>query len=103
MLVEGFDQLPRLGEICWREDLAGLAPGHDLAREQQRCREMRAHLIDIVQRASTVRPSSCQRRMRAMRSATVLVSTARNGSSSRRIAASCGGDRGKGDGWTGAR
>jgi hypothetical protein len=50
MLVEGFDQLPRLGEICGREDLAGLAPGHDLARENERHREMRAHLIDIVQR-----------------------------------------------------
>src|SRR6478672_6166989 len=35
MLVEGFDQLPRLGEICGREDLAGLAPGHDLARENE--------------------------------------------------------------------
>ena len=39
--------------------------------------------------ASTVRPSPCQRRMSAMRSAMVLVSTARNGSSSRMSEASC--------------
>ena len=39
--------------------------------------------------AMTVRPSSCQRSIRTMRSAMVSVSTARNGSSSRISRASC--------------
>ena len=50
MLVERLDQLARLSEIGRRQHLARLAPGHDLAREQQRHGEMRAHLLDIVQR-----------------------------------------------------
>ncbi len=49
--------------------------------------------------ASTVRPSPCQRRISAMRSAMVLVSTARNGSSSRMSEASCSNRRANSTRW----
>ncbi len=50
MLVPGLGELARLGEVLRRQHLLGRAPGHDLAGEQQRPREVRPHLIEIVQR-----------------------------------------------------
>ena len=86
-------------QVCRRQHLARVAPGHDLAREQERCREMRAHLLEVVQRGETVRPSPCQRSISAMRSAMVLASMAGNGSSSRMSGASCNRRRAKSTRW----
>src|SRR5262245_32388529 len=58
MLVESFDQLARLGEIGGGKHFACLAPGHDLAREDERLGEMRPHLLDIVQRREHGAPLS---------------------------------------------
>ena len=88
MLIPGLDRVARLGEVLGRQHLRVSPQATELARDQQRLAgNARFTCSRSCRAAITVRPSSCQRSMRRMRSAMVLASTARNGSSSRMSAA----------------
>jgi hypothetical protein len=52
VFVPSLGELARFGEVLRGQHLLGRSPGHDLAGEQQRFREMLAHLIEIVERGN---------------------------------------------------